>query len=237
MTFHSALPGRVLVLVARGDRGMFERMARLFEPGRKQAAILFADLQMSGALSRRLPSAAFFKLMRTITSAIDDVVIARQGIVGKHAGDGVTAFFLADDLGSSSAAAATAIEAARDISVAARDGAKAVAEETGLFDSSECMVNVGVHWGGHLYMGQLVTEGRLEITALGDEVNECARIQQTAEDGQVLASKSLIEHLSDEDAEAVGLDPDGVLYRALAELPGSDEKAVRDAGSIPVTTL
>jgi class 3 adenylate cyclase len=237
MHFHSALPGRVLALVSRGDQGMFERMARLFEPGAHQAAILFADLQMSGALSRKLPSAAYFKLVRAITTAIDDVVVSHRGIVGKHAGDGVTAFFLAEDHGSNSGAARAAVEAARDISVAARDAAKVIGDETGLFDSSDCLVNVGVHWGGHLYMGQLVTDGRLEVTALGDRVNECARIQQSASDGQALASKSLIEHLSGPDASAVGLDPDHVLYRQVEQLPGADDKAKRDAGSVPVTVL
>ena len=237
MHFHSALPGRVLVLVSRGDQGMFERMARLFEPGAHQAAILFADLQMSGAMSRRLPSAAYFKLIRAITTAIDDVVVRHRGIVGKHAGDGVTAFFLGDDHGSRSGAARAAIEAARDISVAAHEAAKAIGEETGLFDSSDCLVNVGAHWGGHLYMGQLVTDGRLEVTALGDRVNECARIQQSASDGQALASKSLIEHLTDSDAAAIGIDPHGVLYRAVEQLPGADDKAKRDAGNVPVTVL
>ncbi|MGH2786831.1 MAG: adenylate/guanylate cyclase domain-containing protein [Actinomycetota bacterium] len=237
MHFHSALPGRVLALVARGDQGMLERMARLFDPGPRQAAILFSDLQMSGALSRKLPSAAYFQLVRAITTAIDDVVIRHRGIVGKHAGDGVSAFFLADDLGSSSGAARAAIEAARDIAVAAHDSAKEIGEETGLFDSSDCLVNVGVHWGGHLFMGQLVTNGRLEVTALGDRVNECARIEGSATDGQALASKSLIEHLSGDDASAVGIDPHGVLYRALEQLPGADAKAVRDAGQLPVTVL
>ena len=237
MLFHSALPGRVLALVSRGDQGMFERMARLFEPGAHQAAILFADLQMSGTLSRRLPSAAYFKLVRAITTAIDDVVVRHRGIVGKHAGDGVTAFFLADDHGSTSGAARAAVEAARDISVAAHDAAKEIGEDTGLFDSSDCLVNVGAHWGGHLYMGQLVTDGRLEVTALGDRVNECARIQQSASDGQALVSKSLIEHLTDRDSAAVGIDPHGVLYRPVEQLPGADDKAKRDAGNVPVTAL
>jgi class 3 adenylate cyclase len=237
MLFQSALPGRVLALVSRGDQGMFERMARLFEPGAHQAAILFADLQMSGALSRRLPSAAYFKLVRAITTAIDDVVVRHRGIVGKHAGDGVTAFFLADDHGSTSGTARAAVEAARDISVAAHDAAKEIGEDTGLFDSSDCLVNVGVHWGGHLYMGQLVTDGRLEVTALGDRVNECARIQQSASDGQALASKSLIEHLTEQDSAAIGIDPHGVLYRAVEHLPGADDKAKRDAGNVPVTVL
>ena len=48
-------------------------------------------------------------------------MIARDGIVGKHAGDGGSALFLAADFdGSESAAARAAIEAARAI----RDGAE-----------------------------------------------------------------------------------------------------------------
>jgi len=235
--FSSALPATVLHLVARGDEGMFARMARLVEPGRRQAAIVFADLQMSGMLSRRLPSAAYFQLMRAITSAIDDVVIEHKGIVGKHAGDGVTAFFLADDLGSSSAAARASIDAARAMSVAARDAAKGLMETMQILAPDECLINVGAHWGGSLYMGQLVTGGRLEVTALGDRVNECARLQQIARDGQILASKTLVEHLSTADAAAVGIDPDALLYRTLSEFPGADAKVLREAGSLPATVL
>jgi class 3 adenylate cyclase len=237
LIYGSALPATALTLVARGDEGMFKRMAKLFEPGRRQAAMLFADLQMSGAQSRRLPSAAYFRLVRAITTAIDEAVVRHTGIVGKHAGDGVTALFLADDLGSSSAAARAAIETARDLSVSAHAEAKLVAEETGLLEPEECLINVGLHWGGHLYMGQLVTGGRLEVTALGDRVNECARIQQVARDGQILATKSLIEHLTDEDAKVLDIDPDGVVYRTVGELVDADEKAVRDAGNLPVTEL
>jgi class 3 adenylate cyclase len=235
--YDPALPASVLNLVARGDEEMFGRMARLAEPGRRKAAVLFADLQASAALSRRLPSAAYFKLIRAITTAMDDVVVAHKGIVGKHAGDGGSAFFLSEDLDSDSKAVRAAIEAARAITVAAQTAAKEVGEETGLVESADTVVNVAVHWGGGLYMGQLVTGGRLEVTALGDHVNECARIQEAACDGEVLGSKALIEHLSAEDAEALGIDPDGVVYRVVAELPGVSEKAKNDAGSIPVTVL
>ena len=235
--YDPALPSSVLSLVARGDEAMYSRMARLSEPGRRKAAVLFADLQASAALSRKLPSAAYFKLVRSITTAIDDVVSKHSGIVGKHAGDGASAFFLVDDLGSDSRAVRAAIEAARDITVAAANAAKEVGDETGLVESADTVVNVGVHWGGALYMGQLVTGGRLEVTALGDRVNECARIQESARDGEVLASKSLIEHIDDEDATALGLDPDGVVYRMVADLPGVTPKAARDAGSISVTVV
>jgi len=86
-------------------------------------------------------------------------------------------------------------------------------------------------------MGQVVTGGRLEVTALGDEVNEAARLQQSAKDGAVLASKALLEQLSNADASSLRLDPDRVLYRTVAEIPGVDEKAVRDAGGIAVAAI
>lgn len=235
--YDPGLPARVLDLVARGDHGMLERMARLIRPGRRQAAILFADLQASAEISRRLPSAAYFKLIRTLTTEVDGVVVRHGGIVGKHAGDGVTAFFLTEDLDSPSSAARAAIEAARDIAEAAGRVAKEVGEEDGLIDQDSLHINVGVHWGGTLYMGQLVTGGRLEVTALGDAVNEAARIQQSARDGEGLASKALIEHLSEADARVLQIDPDNVVYRTVGELPGATEKAQRDAGAIPVTVL
>ena len=72
---------------------------------------------------------------------------------------------------------------------------------------------------------------------MGDTVNEAARIQESARDGQVLASKSLLEHLSEDDAAALGIDPDAVIYRTIEELPTASGKAKRDAGTVPVTAL
>lgn len=97
-------------------------------------------------------------------------------------------------------------------------------------------MNVGVHWRGALYLGQVVTGGRLEVTALGDEVNEAVRIQRSGRDGALLASKSLLERLEPDDAAALELDPDRIRYRTLAELEGAP-KARRDAGSVAVAAL
>jgi class 3 adenylate cyclase len=230
--YGSNLPASLLALVTRGDPALFARMARLVEPGRRQAALLFADVQASGALSRHLPSATYFELMRELYAAMDGAVISHGGIVGKHAGDGVTAFFLVDDAGSTSGAARAAIEVARAIDE--RTGT--VAALAGV-EEEDVRVNIGVHWGGTLYMGQVITGGRLEVTALGDETNECARVQQSARDGAILASKALVERLDRPDATALGLDLDRMTYRALAEMPGVTEKAVRDAGTLAVVNL
>jgi class 3 adenylate cyclase len=223
--YGSALPASILAYVASGSLQQFERMSRLIEPRRREAAVLFADVEGSTDRSRRLPSPRYFAAIRDLNNAIDDTILEQGGIVGKHAGDGVSAFFLAEQLGSASAAARAAITAARGIAAAA------AAQE------GEWRVNIGVHWGGTLYMGQIATSGRLEITALGDEVNECARIQEAASSGQALASKMLLERLDPADGEAVGIDPVTVVYRLVCELPGASEKARRDAGLLPVSVL
>jgi class 3 adenylate cyclase len=227
------LPATLLALVAQGDRGMFERMARLTEPGRREAAIVFADIQSSGELSRHLSSAGYFRLVQSLFTELDGVVIDANGIVGKHAGDGLSAFFLADDCDSREGAASAALDAALKLAETAREAGKSSEFEP----AHELRLNVGAHWGGALYMGQVVTGGRLEVTALGDEVNECARIQESARDGAVLASKALIERIDPAHARELGIDPDTVAYCTVAELPGATEKAVRDAGSIPVTEV
>ena len=139
----------------------------------------------------------------------------------------MTAFFLAEHAGSRAAACAAALEAGREIVDWRPPG----------MERGELKINAGVHWGGALYLGQVITGGRLEVTALGDEVNECARIQQSARDGALLASKPLVERLDPEHAQAFGLDPLTIMYRTVGELPGVTPKAVRDAGGIPVVTV
>ena len=97
----TTLPESLLTRLGRGDQRLFERMDRVSEPGRRPAAILFADLEASGVLSRRLSSRAYFDLVSGLTDLIDSCVIERQGIVGKHAGDGGSALFLVADFGGS----------------------------------------------------------------------------------------------------------------------------------------
>jgi class 3 adenylate cyclase len=86
-------------------------------------------------------------------------------------------------------------------------------------------------------MGRIQTGGRSEVTALGDEVNEAARIEACATGGRTLASKSLIERLNRVDADALGLDTSHTTYTPLAELATATDKARRDAASIAVCEI
>lgn len=212
-----------------GDRRHFELMQQVSRAGRRPAAILFADLEGSAALARRLSTASYFAVGRRLTLAADSCVIEAGGLVGRHVGDGIVAFFLVENAGSESAAARSCIEAARTLRTALLD----VARRSDL-QPEEVVLRFGLHWGSKLYVGAVTTPGRSEVTALGDEVNEAARIEACATGGRSLASKDLLERLDGDDAAALGLDPDRIVYAALANLATATEKARRDAPAISV---
>jgi class 3 adenylate cyclase len=217
---------------ATADLTHLERMSVVDAPDRHPAAILMADLEASSPLARHLSSAQYFAFGRRLLRAADRCVIDAGGIVGRHAGDGVVAFFLAETTGSESAAARGCITAARTL----RDLLPDIAARSELSDV-EISLRFGLHWGATLYMGRILTAGRSEVTALGDEANEAARIEACATGGKTLASKSLIERLNRTDADALGLDTGHTKYTPLAGLATATDKARRDAPSIAVCEL
>lgn len=222
----------IVAMIASGDVRHFERMQVAATPARRPAAILFADLEGSSELARRLPTAVYFDLGRRLVRVADQCVIDAGGLVGRHVGDGVVAFFLAETLGSESAAAAACISATR----ALRSVVDTVAAKNNL-PVDDVVLRFGLHWGSTLYVGNITTGGRTEVTALGDEVNEAARIEACATGGRALASKSLIERLDADDAAALDIDRDHVAYTPLADLPTATDKARRDAPAIAVCEI
>ena len=211
------------------DLAYLERMRVVEHPDRRPAAILMADLEASSPLARRLSTARYFAFVRRLVRAADHCIVDAGGMVGRHAGDGVVAFFLAETAGTESAATKSSIIAAR----ALRDTLADIAARSEI-PASELSLRFGLHWGATLYIGRILTAGRSEVTALGDEVNEAARIEACATGGRTLASKSLIERLDRADAERLGIDPSRVTYTQLADLDTATDKARRDAPAIPV---
>ena len=87
-------------------------------------------------------------------------------------------------------------------------------------------------------MGRILTEGRSEVTALGDEMNEAARLgASSGTGGRMFASKALIERLNHADANSLGLDTRHMTYTPLTDLSTATDKARRDAPSIAVCEL
>ena len=103
--------------------------------------------------------------------------------------------------------------------------------------AADVVLRCGLHWGATTYVGRLLTSGRAEVTALGDEVNETARIEACATGSRMLASKALVERLGEEDARAVGLEPAALAYTPLGELATAGVKARRDAPALSVCVV
>lgn len=218
------------LMASVSDVRHLERISEVVSADRRPAAILFADLEASSRLARRMSTADYFNLSRRLVRAADQCVVDAGGIVGRHLGDGVTAFFLTESLGSESAAARAVIEATRGLRYAASD----IADRSGL-SSHEVVLRFGLHWGATLYVGLFKSVARSEVTAMGDEVNEASRIEACASGGKALASKALIERLDRADARL--LDLEHVSYTLLGDLDTATEKARRDAPAIPVCEI
>jgi class 3 adenylate cyclase len=214
------------------DPGHLERVQAASVATRQPAAILFGDLEGSSALARTMSTSGYFNLVRRIVRTTDQAIVDHSGIVGRHVGDGVVAFFPVSSAGSESAAARSAVEAARTIQTAMTG----VADRSGV-DAEAVVVRFGLHWGASIFMGNISTPARSEVTALGDEVNEAARIEACATGGRILASKPLVERLTSDDGAAIGIDPDQIGYTQLADLSTATDKARRDAPAIAVCEL
>jgi class 3 adenylate cyclase len=228
----SAGMSQLAVATHTADLEHLERMRAVEQADRRPAAILMADLEASSALARRLSTAQYFAFVRGWIRAADRCVVDAGGIVGRHAGDGVVAFFLAETAGSESAAARSAIIAARSL----RDSLTDIAARSEI-PATDLSMRFGLHWGATPYIGRIRTAGRSEVTALGDEVNEAARIEACATGSRTLVSKSLIERLDRADAETLAIAPSRITYTQLADLDTATDKARRDAPAIAVCDI
>lgn len=214
------------------DPGHLERMASVARASRTPAAVLFADLEGSSVLSRTLSTANYFAVGRRIVRATDQCVVDAGGLVGRHVGDGIVAFFPTDGFDSESDAAMACISTAR----AVQERMGKVATRSGL-DPDDLVMRFGLHWGSTIHIGNITTAARFEVTALGDEVNEAARIEACATGGRTLASKPLVERLDDRAAAELGIDRDRLTYTQLSDLVTATEKARRDAPAVAVCEL
>ena len=224
------LSGDLLAALTLADTGHLERLGQVIRSQRRPSAILFADLEASTPLARRLSTESYFRLVRRIMRSVDDLVVRHGGLVGRHVGDGLTAFYPAELCGGEEQAALAALRTANDLAPAVLAAAATVP------NAGDVRINAGVHWGGTVRLGAIMTAARFEVTALGEEVNEAARIEACATGGRVLVSKQLLERLDHEALAALGVDPD-VSYEPLGEVAGAPEKARRDAPTLAVRPI
>jgi adenylate cyclase len=155
-----------------------ERMVLKSEGGAEvELSLLFADIRGSTTLAEETPPAEYTKFIQRFYKAGSGVLIERNALVNRLAGDQVIGLFVPRFAGPKHAR--VAIQAAIDILKA-----------TGHADPGGpwAPVGVGVHTG-RAYVGAVgAKDGANEIAVLGNAANLTARLSSSAAKGEVLIS-------------------------------------------------
>jgi class 3 adenylate cyclase/tetratricopeptide (TPR) repeat protein len=176
---------------------------------RKTVTVVFADVTGSTALGERLDPEAARKVMARYFETARSILERHGGTVEKFIGDAVMAVFGVPQLHEDDAL--RAIRAAAEL----RDGV------------TEVQLRIGVNSGE-------VVAGGGETLVTGDAVNVAARLQQSAQPGEVLVGERTLGLVRDaveveavESIEAKGKEEPVVAYRLLRVLEGAEPFARR----------
>jgi class 3 adenylate cyclase len=150
---------------------------------RRIATILFCDVVGSTALAEGLDPEEWAEIMNEAFGFLIAPVYRYEGTLARLMGDAILAFFGApiaheDD-------PQRAILAGLDIVEGCRTFAAKVKKERGL----DFEVRVGINTG-FVAVGEVGSDLRVEYTAMGDAVNQAARMQTAAPPGSVLVSEN-----------------------------------------------
>ncbi len=216
-------------ITSMGDPRHYRRMLQVAKAGRRPAAILFADLEASSPLARRLSTASYFALGRRLVRASDRCIIDAGGLPGRHVGDGVVAFFLAETLGSESTAARACISRGPR---APRRGSRRGGPQRPGAGGRHAAVRPALgfdalrrqHHDRWALRGHRARRRGQRGCAYRGVRHRWARA----------GVEEPVERLDPDDAAALDLDPDHVTYTSLADLDSATEKARRDAPAIAV---
>jgi adenylate cyclase len=153
----------------------------------REIGALFVDVIGSTALASERPPDEVVSLLNDFFGVVVDVVDSHGGLVNKFEGDAALAVF--------GAPMAREDYADRALAAGRELGERLAREVSGLSAA------VGIS-GGPAVAGNVGAERRFEYTVIGDPVNEAARLTELAKEtpARVLASASLVEHASPEEA-------------------------------------
>ncbi len=141
-----------------------------------EMSMLFADVRGSTALSEQMTAIEFQKLINRFYVGTTKVITEEDGLVEKLAGDAVAAFWGAGFAGKNYVA--RTVRAAQNIA--------------GLMQKQNIPVGIGVH-AGRAYFGAMgSSEGLVDISAIGEEVNTAARLASKAAAGEIILSEAVL---------------------------------------------
>ena len=142
--------------------------------GREINAVLwFSDLRDFTGLNERMPAADLLELLNNYLQLVGDALKANGGEILKFIGDGVMAYFPAEDALFLPMVTNSAIAAARQLidDIEAANEARAAAG-----GHDPVRFGIGLHVGPVTF-GNIGTEDRLDFTVIGPAVNRAARLE------------------------------------------------------------
>jgi adenylate cyclase len=174
-----------------------EEFAKKFPGGAEvEMSMLFADVRGSTALSEQMTSIEFSKLINRFYVGSTKVIAEADGLVEKLAGDAIAAFWGAGFAGKDYVA--KTISAAQNISR--------------LMQRQNIPVGIGVHAGLAFFGAMGSSEGLVDISAIGEEVNTAARLASKAAAGEIIVSETALEqaHMDSSELESRKLELKGI---------------------------
>ena len=174
-----------------------EEFAKKFPGGAEvEMSMLFADVRGSTALSEQMTSIEFSKLINRFYVGSTKAIAEEDGLVEKLAGDAVAAFWGAGFAGQDYVA--RTIRAAQNISR--------------LMQTQNIPVGIGVHAGIAFFGAMGSSEGLVDISAIGEEVNTAARLASKAAAGEIILSEIALEraHMDSSELESRKLELKGI---------------------------
>ena len=174
-----------------------EEFAKKFPGGAEvEMSMLFADVRGSTALSEQMTSIEFGKLINRFYVGSTKAIAEEDGLVEKLAGDAVAAFWGAGFAGKDYVA--RTIRAAQNISR--------------LMQTQNIPVGIGVHAGMAFFGAMGSSEGLVDISAIGEEVNTAARLASKAAAGEIILSETALEraHVDSSELESRKLELKGI---------------------------
>ncbi|WP_422001162.1 adenylate/guanylate cyclase domain-containing protein [Reyranella sp.] len=147
-------------------------MIRRGEGEEINAVLWFSDLRDFTGMNERMPAGEMLDLLNNYLQLVGDALAANGGEILKFIGDGVMAYFPAEDALFLPIVTGQAVAAARRLigDVAAANEARAAAGR------EPVRFGVGLHVGPVTF-GNVGTEDRLDFTVIGPAVNRASRLE------------------------------------------------------------
>ncbi len=152
-------------------------------------AVLACDLQDARGLWSELPAGEYFELINEVWLSVEPIFRRHGGTSGKHPGEGLVCYFLAQE---AAVHLWNAVAAAQEVRAAMGNISRQWRLRKGWVRDLHLNIGIdeGQEWRGRLRVGP-----DAGFTMLGETVHRALRISAFARDGAVWLTKNLVEKL------------------------------------------